>query len=214
MGSNDTSSKSRPLTAAERESAFNTGIYNLARLTGGETPDVMSRGEYGRSKGLKGKDLDTAYGRYTQGQYREAEPQFAEYESPEARTLGGGDYDRLEQQILQSRTAPLDAAWSRRGKEIDQDMADRGLWSSGVGIQAKNDTFAQDFLPAYTQAGGEAATQRYGAQMQENQSQNAQDMENASRKFDSKWRPFDALMGLYNGTGGVVSSSQGGGWSI
>lgn len=139
---------------------------------------------------------------------------WAAYEAPNRETLSGGDYNRLEQNIVTSRMAPIQSAMDRRFRDIDQSMSDRGLYTSGLPDQAKNRVMAENFLPAITQAGAEAATQRYGMQSAENQAGNTFNLENAKQKYDSDWRPKEYLQGLWNGTGGTISSSTGGGWSI
>lgn len=88
-----------------------------------------------------------------------------------AKTLSGGDYDRLERSIVGSRWAPL-----MRSKELDrealnQSLADRGIYSSGLAVESEND-LAERYAPQFAAAGAEAAAQRYGLQAQELQGLN------------------------------------------
>jgi hypothetical protein len=136
------------------------------------------------------------------------------YDAPEYQALEGGDYDALERNIITSRTAPLDEAWRKSRETINQDAADRGLWSSGVPIKNEQDFYAQNFIPAYQQAGADAAVQRYGMQQQDLQNRNSANMENAQREYEAPWRFLDYGQGLYNQTGGVLSSGGSSGWSI
>jgi len=146
-------------------------------------------------------------------------PQYAkeyQYQSPEFKTLTGGDYDRLEQNIVASRTAPLERAWSLRKGDINQEMSDRGLWSSGAPIQQQGKEFEQSFLPAYQQAGAEAAAQRYGMQADETMKGNAFASEEANRAYNSKWRVPEFIGSAWSGNQGQVShgSQSGGGWNF
>ena len=136
------------------------------------------------------------------------------YNAPQFQSMTGGDYDRLEQNILTSRVAPLVSAYQTQAGRLDSDLAKRGIYSSGAATQAQND-LTGSFLPQLTAAGAEAATQRYGLQNQELSALNQYNMENANRDYAAKWRPADYMSGIWNNTGGVISSgsqvSQGGG---
>jgi|LGOV01.1.fsa_nt_gb hypothetical protein len=137
-----------------------------------------------------------------------------DYQAPEMQRLAGGDYDQLEQSLLGSQTSMLDSQWANRKDSINQDMADRGLYASGIGAQAENEIFASDFLPAYQQAAAGATAQRYGMESQDNAMANQMAMSNAGQDFASQWAPYEYLMGLYNNTGGTISSSKSGGWNF
>lgn len=161
---------------------------------------------------LGGKMPDTGY----------AAPTYADPGT--AQTMSGGDYAALEQNILASRMAPITAAMADERTRTDQSLSDRGLWASGIAEKAQQDV-TKNFLPSITQAGADAATQRFGMQASElaglnqfalnkTQAQNAFDMENANRRDNSNWRPADYLAGLWNGTGGTIGSSSSSGWSL
>ena len=130
-----------------------------------------------------------------------------QYQAPTTQRLSGGDYDRLEQNLLGSQTAMLDSQWANRKADINQDMA-------GIGTQAENEVFADTFAPAYQQAAAGAAAQRYGMESQDNAMANQMSMANAQQDFSSQWAPYEYLMGLYNGTGGTISSQKSSGWSF
>ena len=77
----------------------------------------------------------------------------------------------------------------------------------------------------YTAAGAEAAAQRYGMQSQEQQFLNQLTAQEAAREtayrqaeaqqqFASQWAPLEYLMGLYNQTGGAISSGKSSGMNI
>lgn len=183
MGSNDSSSSSRPLTGAERADAYNSGSYMIGLST---TPEAPYLGPHS----------------------------FSAYQAPTLERLKNGDYNALEQSIVDSRTAPLNRAWDLERKTINQDMADRGLWSSGIPVQAMQKRFEEAYLPQFQQAGADAATQRYNLQANELAQMNQYAMDNAAKNYESKWRPLDYTAGIYNNTGGAISSSSGGGWSI
>jgi hypothetical protein len=191
MGGNDSTSSSRPLNAKERAAAYQAGIKNIGDSTG--------------NSGLFSLGNDGNYTLDTSG---------LAYNAPAYNQLDNGDYASLEKNIVASRTAPLDEAWRKAQETMNQDASDRGLWSSGMPIKNEQDYYAQNFLPAYQQAGADAAIQRYTMQQQDLQGQNAQNMANAQQNYESKYRPLDYLQGLYNGTGGVISSGGSTGWSI
>lgn len=176
MGSNETSSTSRPVSTADRADAFDAGWYRMS---------------------------DPKYTVPIEG-----------YKAPQLERAAGGDYDRLERSIVDSRTAPINRAWDLERESINQEMADRGLWASGVPAQRMQQRFEQAYMPAFKQAGAEAAQQRYGLEADERARMNQAALDIANREYDSRWRPLDYKSGIWNNTGGVVSSSTGGGWSI
>jgi len=199
---------SKPLTGAERANAYNHGINSIGNTT-----------------------------MFNQPYYQYESPDYVQsniYDPGNASQMANGDYDRLEQSIVQSRTAPLLAAYGTQSQRLDSDLAKRGIYSSGAATQAQND-LTTSFLPQLTQAGADAAAQRYGMQQQdlnsmnqynlaragqltsagqaESQQANSFNMENANRNMASAWKPAEFGLGLYNNTGGTVSSG-GGGWNF
>lgn len=138
---------------------------------------------------------------------------YAQYTETAPRTLSGGDYDRLEQSIVESRTAPILRQYTLAKDRLNEDLASRGIWSSGLATRAEGDLYERT-LPVLSAASGEAAAQRYGLQAQELGRTDAMRGEEASKAYDSKWRPLDYLAGIYNNTGGAISSSKSSGWNF
>jgi hypothetical protein len=186
MGSNDTKSTSAPLTADQRAATYNAGMQSM-----GGTPSY----QYQRPK----------------------------YERPQTERLTA-DYDGLQRDLTSGYTAALDYAKERDTRDVDSSLASRGVWSSGLSQQAINDVNSS-YAPQYARAGADATNARYGLQTADIQGNNAnninvaagQNEANASaadKEYESKWRPADYKAGVWNGTGGVVSSSNTSGWSI
>jgi hypothetical protein len=175
-------------------------------------------------------------------------------------------------------------------KNVDAQLAKRGLYSSGIAIDAQND-LNERYIPQINAAASEASAQRYGLQSGENQgvnqfvlsntgmlnegdfqraqsenqfnqtndqqenafnlnqsaaenawrranatdtnqfnlqkaagqtqtsqaqagAENTFNTDQAEKQYNAKWRPLDYLQGVWNGTGGSISSSTGGGWSV
>lgn len=144
----------------------------------------------------------------------------------EARTLSGGDYDALQESLYGSATSGLSRFEEGERERIDQDLGDRGIYSSGAAVQAQGD-LTESLGDVYGRAGTDAATQRYLMQLQEQQTLNQRDlqaaqMENvyglqaAEQDYGAQWAPLDYLAGLWGQTGGTKSSggSSGFGASI
>jgi len=186
MGGNDSTTSSRPLTAGERADAYNAGISSIHGTLGGNyfTSD---------------------------GQMRTGNLQ---YKSPTYQAQNGGDYAGLQQNIYNSAANHLNTSWNNRSNEMQSSMAKRGLWSIGDTESQIQKSYAEDFQPAYQQVAANAAQQRYTLQSTDMQNQNTFNQANADKEYNSKWRPLDYSSGLYNGTGGVVSSTNTSGWNI
>jgi hypothetical protein len=154
-----------------------------------------------------------------------------EYQAPAfasagtASRLSGGDYGRLENSIRESQWAPIEALKTQRFSDIDQEMADRGLYTSGVGADTKESIFARDFLPAYTQSANQAVATRYGLEQADNTAANAFNLQNAgmTNQFNlqdsagrnaAQWAPLEYLLGLYNQTGGTNSRGSSSSWNM
>lgn len=189
MGSNDSKSESKPLSAGERAAIYEAG----SKATG----------------------ADGRFPSYWVPAYDEPRS---------ARTISGGDYDRLESNIVESRTAPLQRQLAVDREALDADLNRRGIWSSGIAVRAQND-LTERYLPQLRAAGAEAATQRYGMEagelsrlderaMMEAAAKNAYRQNQNDKIYEAEWRPYDYRAGLWNGTGGVISSGTSGGWSI
>ena len=197
MGGGGSSNSSKPLGAAARAKIYQSALSNIGKT-------------------MNGGNGVSAY--------------FSGYESPEYvnggayQTLSGGDYDALQKSIYDSATAGLSNFERDERDRVNQDAADRGIWSSGLAMQAQDDvtdTLAQYYL----KAGADAATQRYQLQAQElgNQSnfnlqsanqENTFNQGNADLEYESSWRPLDYLAGIYGQGNGQVSSGSSSQWSI
>ena len=214
-GSQSSQQSSRPLTGPERAQIYDYAMGSIGGTLGGKTTTAPQ--QYSQEiNGPLGTHLPAMYAPASKENGGGAGPDWLNttYDAPAARTLSNSDYDALEKSIVASRTAPLDTAWTRARTSLNQEASNRGVWDGGVPIQKMMDTYRTDFLPAYQQAGADAATQRYGLQSQENAQVNSQNMENANRLYAAKNRPADYLAGLWNGTSGALSSGSSGGWNF
>jgi superfamily II DNA helicase RecQ len=119
--------------------------------------------------------------------------------------MGEGDYARVRDGL----NATTERQQSTALRANDQDAADRGIFTSLNALRLKNDT-REAYAPQF--AANDATTVQMKAQ--DVAGANTAAMENANRVYESKWRPADYKAGLWNGTGGVVSSGTSGGWSI
>lgn len=125
------------------------------------------------------------------------------YEAPVHERLGGGDYEALRSGLNASTERQQDLAL----RDSDQDASDRGIYTSLNALRLNNDV-RERYAPVFAGTDATVAQMRAG----DIESANAAAMENANRRYESSWRGADYLSGLYNNTGGSVSSS--GGWSI
>lgn len=227
-GSNSSGSSSRPLNAAERAEAFQAGLANIASAA----PSMFTKtvipavpGNTNASPWTPG-GMRSVAGTPERTTYELNAPKYVapEYTAADLSRMADGDYDRLEREMLMSRTAPLEAAYRKASSGVDDDAARRGVWSSGLAIQGQHD-LVDRFAPELRAAAGEAATARYGAQMQDNTQanqssqfnsaqRNSMEMENANREYNAAWGPVNYLKDIFNGTGGTVSSGSGGGWNF
>lgn len=154
------------------------------------------------------------------------------YRAPEyvsqggAKTLSQGDYSRLEDSLLGSRNAQLDRAKSLDTEKLNQSMADRGLYTSGVALAAQND-LNETYAPQYLQAAADATAQRYGLQANENNmvndyntkadaAANTFNTNKANAIYSNSWDIPNYLKDVWSGTQGSYSISNNGssGWSI
>lgn len=135
------------------------------------------------------------------------------YEAPVYSSMNNGDYDRLEQNIYGSRTAGIDRAKTLDSQRVDADLAKRGIWSSGLAAAAQGDN-NERYAASYLQAGGDAATQRYGMQQQDLNAKNAFDAQQAAASYQAAWQPLNYYADLWNKTSGQNSSSSSRGFSM
>lgn len=235
-GSTSTSSSSRPLTAGERTEAFNAGISNISGGLPGafNSTTTQSIGQpyisvpVTDSEGMVMRYEQQPNPAYVPGRTTSTldAPEYVAptYNQTNIERMNGGDYDKLEQNLIESRTAPLNYALQKAQSGVDENAAKRGVWSSGLAIQSQND-LADKFAPQLRAAAADASAARYGMQQadinsanQLNQTNAAQknsfEMENANRKYNQSWTGLNYLKDLYNGTGGTISSGSGGGWNF
>jgi hypothetical protein len=127
------------------------------------------------------------------------------YAVPAYERLGEGDYGRV--------SAGLNAGTERQQglalKANDQAMADRGIYTSLNALRS-NDSTREAYAPQF--AANDATVMQMKAQDIAGANAAAQDA--AKQKYEASWRPADYKAGLWNGTGGVISSGTSGGWSI
>ena len=140
-----------------------------------------------------------------QGQYAGL---FPTYQQPQFASMTGGDYARLEQNVLASQLAPMQRMESLERERVDQDLANRGIYASGLGVRAQGDV-TERLAPVYQQAGAQSALQRYAMQAQELGQQNQFNQANANTMLQSQWLPLQYLQDLWAGTAGQVSKSSG-----
>ena len=169
MGSQNTSSSSRPLTAAERLSSYNAGMGAIS-------------------------------------------PSYTSYKAPTVERLST-NYNQLQNDLTSGYSAPIQRQQDLAIQANDQAMADRGIFTSKNALDLNNDV-REAYAPQFANAGANAIAQRYGLQTQDIANTNANKLTIADKQYESGWRPLDYKAGMWNGTGGVISSSTGGGWSI
>jgi hypothetical protein len=218
MGSGTTKQKSRPLTVEER-----MPYYDMAmNLFGGKIPgkdaykapklsssQFQSSGPF-NSPGAAPNFQYSGPGAAPDFQYSGPDITSAKFSGP-GEFAGFKDFDRLEQQVLQSRLAPVERQLGLDRDRVNQDMADRGIYSSGLAVGAQND-LSERYAPAFQQAGADAALQRYSLEADENAGRNAwgQSLSNAinqNRQFNAGLSSTNA--GMANQYGLADASRRG-----
>ena len=132
-------------------------------------------------------------------------PNYASYEDPQTERLGAGDYENVRAGL----EAPIARQQELALKHNDQNMSDRGIYTSLNAIRS-NDNTRETYAPQFAATGAALANLK----AQDIAASNANKLTVADKQYESKWRPEDYKAGIWNGTGGVVSSSTSGGWSI
>ncbi len=215
---------SRPATGAERGDVFNWGIKSISDALGYTRPSTTTTrtvsgagGTQSMPTGLFATALSNSpYALafnprwYTPATTQPAGATTETVSTPTGPALPFAAYDpwsadALYASMLQSRMAPLVRQETLQRQNLNQDLANRGIWSSGIAGQLQND-LSEKLAPSYLQAGGEAGTAAYNAALQEKQA-----------AYEGLWRPLEYLLGLYNQTGGVfsnASSSGPSGWQF
>lgn len=169
MGSQGSSSESKPLTAEERLASYKAGMSAI-------------------------------------------NPSYASYQAPQMERIST-DYNQLQNDLTEGYSAPIQRQQDLALQANDQAMSDRGIYTSKNALDLNNDV-REAYAPQFANAGANAINARYGLQMQDITNANANKLAIANNQYESSWRPLDYRAGIWNGTGGVVSSSNSGGWSI
>jgi hypothetical protein len=237
-GSNSSSSSSRPLTAAEMTDRYKTGLANI----GASAPDIFQRtttpaigDQYIWQEGTRTVDGGSTAGQWVanpnyipeQNSYALNGPDYTApaYADPgAAKTLTGGDYEKLYNDVYGGSIAGLDYAKNKDYLGVNNDAAKRGIWSSGLAMQGENDV-NNAYAPAYAKAGGDATSLVMGLKsgelknlndyaLSDSAQKNSMNMENAMREYNAGWQPANYLKDIWNGSGGTVSSGSGGGWQF
>ena len=110
-------------------------------------------------------------------------------------------------------TQGLDYAKGKDMQALDNNLAKRGIWSSGLALQAANDTNAA-YSGAYEKAGADQATAQNAYNLAGAESANNFNVTNANNSYQAGWQPLQYLAGLWNGTSGQTSGSSSFGQSI
>lgn len=143
--------------------------------------------------------------------------------------LNEGDLARANaaNQFYMSQNAMInDANTARTGASNQFNLANAQMYNTGTLDRANaanqfnlsNTGMLNEGDLARANAANQFNLNNYTAQQQANLAtagaQNTWNADQTQKSFDAQWRPYDYLQGLWNGTGGSVSSSTGGGWSI
>lgn len=187
MGGGDSggsASTSTPLTGAQRAELYNYGmasvgssIPQLSNVAQYQAPTYTGSDVYDAGMGVSSV-VDPGAGQNIM--YDPGTGYSTMYDPGYAERMGGGDYNRLEQSILTSRLAPLESAYNTQASKLDSDLAKRGIYSSGAATQAQTD-LTSTFLPQITQAGADAAAQRYALQQADLQAANQYNLSRAGQ---------------------------------
>jgi hypothetical protein len=239
MGSQKSSSESKPLTGPERSAIFQSGMSDIGGAMSNLGLLDRQRVQTGTSHVpiYETQPVQNVWGGTTQQKvivgYKDSPIYSDTYAfnkdavnykplagAGDARLFNNGDYDKLQADVLRGNTAGLDYAKTNDLRGVNNDAAKRGIWSSGLVMQQEKD-LSNAYAPAYAQAGASATQQRYGLQAGDNAAYNSRSEFNrqfaadqAKQQYESKWRPADYLAGMWNGTGGTISSGSTSGWSI
>jgi len=129
----------------------------------------------------------------------------AEYQAPTIERMGEGDYAKVQAGL----EAPIQRQQDLALRQNDQAMSDRGIYTSLNALRS-NDSTREAYAPQFAGTAVTTANLKAGDISAANQAA----MENANRQYESKWRPADYKAGIWNGTGGTISSGGTSGWSI
>lgn len=192
MGDNSTSSTSRPLTAAERNELYATGMGNMnahvtkAMNTGTDEAETF---DPGAAKQLANGDYDALERSIVDSRM-----------APLSRAMA------LERDRSDADVAKRGLFSSGIGVRAQGDVTERFA-----------PTIAQAGADAATQRYNLQASDLNNANQYNVGRATLMNTVAGQRKTDQRnnaWRPAEYMQGMWNGTGGVVSQGSGGGWSI
>ena len=135
------------------------------------------------------------------------------YAAPEQQTLTGGDYTKLQNEMLKGYTAGLDYSKAKNLESFNNSAGAKGIWSSGLALKGEQD-ITEGYNPAYAAAGGQATQAALGAKQNELSEGNQMAMTNAALLDASKWKKADFLSGLWTAGKGSNSKSSSSAWNF
>lgn len=195
IGAGSSGQSSQPLNAQQRGDIFTGGVANIAQTAPGMFNANQSIGADGTPS----------------TQYTMNAPAFQNPNYKQGMTTG--DYSQMQQQMLKGGEAGLDYQLGNAEKNLNNDAAKRGVWSSGLVQQADKDLQA-GFAPQYAAAGATAAGQAAQLSQSGAAAENAFNQTNAQNTYNSQWAPLNYLQGIYNQTGGAISNGSSDNFSI
>lgn len=168
------------------------------------------------------KALSNMWGTLSGNSFQMPEYEKPTYQNPGEYTgLNSGDYEGLTKNLTDARLAAITSAWDRTKNDINQEMSDRGLYTSGIGAQKEIDLYRDNVQPAIMQAVAEG--QQAGLNLEQNDlaARNAYNLQstNQANTFNQNqaqtglaaaWQPYQYLADLWNNTKGQYSRSTGG----
>lgn len=172
------------------------------------------------------KALSNMWGTLSGNSFQMPEYEKPTYQNPGEYTgLNSGDYEGLTKNLTDARLAAITSAWDRTKNDINQEMSDRGLYTSGIGAQKEIDLYRDNVQPAIMQAVAEG--QQAGLNLQQNDlaARNAYNLQSAGQAntfnqnqaqtgLAAAWQPYQYLADLWNNTKGQYTKSSGSGWNF
>jgi len=162
-GKSKSKSSTTQLSAEQRRAVYEGGLQDIGKSLGTWNPGTGTT-----AMPTYVAPSYTNISRDTSPSY--VAPSYTEAGSP--RQLADGDYSRLEENIREQTLAPLRAYETKQREMTNQDAADRGIWSSGLAMQAQNDV-TEAIAPQIASASAGAVAARYGLESQDNANVNA-----------------------------------------
>jgi hypothetical protein len=140
------------------------GPVQSASFTGAEPAQQTQFQDAGPAQQISYQDA----GPVQQAQFKDAGQTRGGFyvDSGPAQTLNGGDYQKLQDSLINSRLAVLDRQHGQDQKSLDEQMSARGIYNSGLALRAQND-LAERYAPQEQAAISDAVNQRYNLQSSE-----------------------------------------------